>query len=113
MLFRSGKELIQDKNGTVKGLHEHADEPAASRRIGKQFPRVGRADEGGDARKGLAVPPVRLAQVEGGELHEVLQERVNMDAVKRIEVLKGASSALYGSDAIAGVINIITDDPIY
>ena len=25
--------------------------------------------------------------------------------------LKGASSALYGSDAIAGVINIITDDP--
>ena len=34
-----------------------------------------------------------------------------MDAVKRIEVLKGASSALYGSDAIAGVINIITDDP--
>ncbi len=34
-----------------------------------------------------------------------------MDVVKRIEVLKGASSALYGSDAIAGVINIITDDP--
>ena len=25
--------------------------------------------------------------------------------------MKGASSALYGSDAIAGVINIITDDP--
>ena len=38
-------------------------------------------------------------------------DRINMDAVKRIEVLKGASSALYGSDAIAGVINIITDDP--
>ena len=32
-------------------------------------------------------------------------DRINMDAVKRIEVLKGASSALYGSDAIAGVIN--------
>ena len=39
-------------------------------------------------------------------------DRINMDAVKRIEVLKGASSALYGSDAIAGVINIITDDQI-
>lgn len=38
-------------------------------------------------------------------------DRINMNAVKRIEVLKGASSALYGSDAIAGVINIITDDP--
>ena len=28
--------------------------------------------------------------------------------IERIEVVKGASSALYGSDAIAGVINIIT-----
>ena len=28
--------------------------------------------------------------------------------IERIEILKGASSALYGSDAIAGVINIIT-----
>ena len=33
-----------------------------------------------------------------------------MANVKRIEVLSGAASALYGSDAIAGVINIITDD---
>ncbi|MCD8540212.1 MAG: TonB-dependent receptor plug domain-containing protein, partial [Leadbetterella sp.] len=34
--------------------------------------------------------------------------QINMNNVKRIEVLKGAASALYGSDAIAGVINIIT-----
>lgn len=37
--------------------------------------------------------------------------RVNMARVKRIEVLDGAASSLYGSDAIAGVINIITDQP--
>lgn len=37
--------------------------------------------------------------------------RVNIGRVKRIEVLDGAASALYGSDAIAGVINIITDQP--
>ena len=37
--------------------------------------------------------------------------RINMDRVKRIEVLDGAASSLYGSDAIAGVINIITDQP--
>ena len=75
--FQLGVDLRMVDTRAVDGmLHEHADEPAASRRVGKQFPRVGRADEGGDARQGLAVPPVRLAQVEGGELHEVLQERV-------------------------------------
>ena len=37
--------------------------------------------------------------------------RINMSRVKRIEVLNGAASSLYGSDAIAGVINIITDQP--
>ncbi len=36
--------------------------------------------------------------------------RISMDNVKRIEVFSGAASALYGSDAIAGVINIITDE---
>ena len=37
--------------------------------------------------------------------------RINMARVKRIEVLDGAASSLYGSDAIGGVINIITDQP--
>ena len=37
--------------------------------------------------------------------------RINPDDIERIEVVKGASSALYGSEAIAGVINIITKKP--
>lgn len=36
--------------------------------------------------------------------------RISMDNVKRIEIFSGAASALYGSDAIAGVINVITDE---
>ena len=36
--------------------------------------------------------------------------RINMANVKRIEILNGSASALYGSDVIGGVINIITDD---
>ena len=36
--------------------------------------------------------------------------RISMADVRRIEIFSGAASALYGSDAIAGVINIITDD---
>ncbi|MCE9597928.1 MAG: TonB-dependent receptor [Spirochaetia bacterium] len=34
--------------------------------------------------------------------------RIKAEEIERIEIVKGASSALYGSDAIAGVINIIT-----
>ncbi len=34
--------------------------------------------------------------------------RINLDDIEKIEVVKGASSSLYGSEAIAGVINVIT-----
>lgn len=37
--------------------------------------------------------------------------QIDMTRVKRIEVLNGAASSLYGSDAIGGVINIITNEP--
>lgn len=37
--------------------------------------------------------------------------RINMSNIKRIEILKGAASSLYGSEAMGGVINIITDKP--
>jgi vitamin B12 transporter len=33
---------------------------------------------------------------------------INTDEVERVEILKGSQSTLYGSDAVAGVINIIT-----
>lgn len=35
---------------------------------------------------------------------------ISSSAIKRVEVLRDGASAIYGSDAIAGVINIITDD---
>ncbi len=37
--------------------------------------------------------------------------RQSVGRLDRIEVVKGASSALYGSDAIGGVINLITREP--
>ena len=50
-------------------------------------------------------------KLSGDISNNVDQNRINMSRVKRIEVLDGAASSLYGSDAIAGVINIITDQP--
>ena len=37
--------------------------------------------------------------------------RVTVGNIKQIEVIKGPSSSLYGSEALAGVINIITESP--
>jgi outer membrane receptor protein involved in Fe transport len=42
--------------------------------------------------------------------HNALLE-MNMAAVKTIEVIKGPSSSLYGSEAIGGVVNFITVSP--
>lgn len=38
-------------------------------------------------------------------------ERIDMSNIKRIEVVKGGASSLYGSEAMGGVINIITKTP--
>jgi len=42
--------------------------------------------------------------------HNALLE-INMASVKNIEVIKGPSSSLYGSEAIGGVVNFITQSP--
>ena len=39
--------------------------------------------------------------------------RINLDQVDRIEIVRGSSSALYGSDAMGGIINIITKQPTH
>jgi len=36
---------------------------------------------------------------------------LNSDSISRIEVIKGPASALYGSNAIGGIINVITKEP--
>ena len=39
-------------------------------------------------------------------------ERIRMDDVERVEVVKGPASVLFGSSAMGGVINIITRKPV-
>ena len=52
--------------------------------------------------------PVSDPSSEGGAFDPRL---ISLNTIERIEVVKGSMSTLYGSDAIAGVINIITKKP--
>jgi outer membrane cobalamin receptor len=54
----------------------------------------------------VLVDGVRLRDGQTG--HFNLNLAVPLDQVERIEVLRGPASALYGSDAMAGVINVVT-----
>ena len=38
-------------------------------------------------------------------------DQITVDMIQRIEIVRGPSSAIYGSDAIGGVVNIITKTP--
>ncbi|MGH9723417.1 MAG: TonB-dependent receptor plug domain-containing protein [Bryobacteraceae bacterium] len=51
----------------------------------------------------------RLNDAQSG--HHNMDIPVPLEAVQRIEVLRGAGSTLYGSDATGGVVNIITKPP--
>ena len=45
-----------------------------------------------------------------GDTGETIWEMIPTPVIKRVEIIKGAASSLYGSTAIGGVINVITND---
>ena len=49
-------------------------------------------------------------RVAGETLDNIDYNRLNLDNVERIEIVKGAASSLYGSNAVGGVVNLITKD---
>lgn len=65
----------------------------------------------GDQRVVVMLDGIRLNNDQGapsGHYSVELDMIPTMDNIQRIEVVKGGASALYGSDAVGGVINIIT-----
>ena len=52
---------------------------------------------------------IRLDDVQSG--HHNMDIPVPIDSVSRIEVLRGSGSTMYGSDAVGGAINVITEPP--
>jgi len=49
-----------------------------------------------------------LILLDGKKIPEYQWQRIPVDSVERIEVVKGPFSSLYGSEAMGGVVNIIT-----
>lgn len=47
----------------------------------------------------------------GGGYTPYTRDMVDLDTLKRVEILRGPGSALYGSDALAGVVGYVTKSP--
>lgn len=62
----------------------------------------------GSYRTLVLIDNVPINKSDGGGIN---WNRINPDNIERIEILKGPNSAIYGGNAMGGVINIITNKP--
>jgi hemoglobin/transferrin/lactoferrin receptor protein len=91
------------------------DEPGLS--VGNQPGRTGTTNfviRGiGENRVRLEIDGVKIPDFPGTNFGASTYTRdfVDYDALKRIEIIRGPASALYGSDALGGVVSFITKDP--
>lgn len=53
-----------------------------------------------------------LFQFGVGPFNNSTRSFVDLDSVKRVEILRGPASSLYGSDALGGVVSYLTKDPL-
>src|SRR5690606_9686263 len=108
--------------GVVDGARLRASNPGHPSEIMSQIPGVYVNVTGGEGhmtaiRQPLSTDPLYLYLEDGVPTrstgffnHNALYE-VNLPQADRIEVMKGPANALYGSDAIGGVINVGTRAP--
>ena len=57
----------------------------------------------------ILINGVKMADPQTG--HHALNIPLNMDNIERIEILKGPAARIYGANAFAGAINIVTRTP--
>ena len=108
--FQLGIDLGKVQIGTIDAvLYLDAEETTASGGIVQQVAAVARADEGGDAGQRGIVGLIGLADVEGGELHQVLQLRhpARGEAVELIEVDQAHDSQLVLQASVGGKIHLV------
>ena len=59
----------------------------------------------------MMVDGIRIPRSYAFGVNSFGRDSLSIDLVKRIEIVKGPASALYGSDGIAGLVNFITYEP--
>ena len=102
----TAQEIEQNHYRSVSEALEHINGVVVDRASGEEYIRLN-----GDDRVVVMVDSVRLNNDQGvvnGRAGVDLRMIPSVKNIKRIEVVKGGGSALYGSDAIGGVVNIIT-----
>ncbi|TGW15636.1 TonB-dependent receptor [Stenotrophomonas maltophilia] len=100
--FTTIADLLQNLTSTGSPAISRARALASGENVGGYYADIRNL---GATRTLVLVNGKRLGATTGG-LQDLSQ--IPMSAVERIDVLKDGASALYGSDAIAGVVNIIT-----
>lgn len=100
----TGDESVAEVLRTVPGV--------LTRRGSETAGAAGEQIQGIDSRQVLVLldgqPLVGARGIKRGVIN---LDRQPVSYLERIEVVKGASSALYGSDAIGGVVNLISQEP--
>lgn len=108
--------------GAIAGVTVRQDRPNHPTQIMSQIPGVAVAVTNGEGhttsiRQPFTTNPVHLFLEDGIPIrstgffnHNALYE-INIPQAVGIEVTRGPGTALYGSDAIGGVINVLTRDP--
>lgn len=88
----------------VPGIHTDRDFGIFSRNAG-----VTMRGMNSTARVLILVNGMPINKADGGGIN---WNRIQPENIQRIEIVKGPASAIHGGNAMAGVINIITDKPI-
>lgn len=102
----TAQEIEQNHYRSVSEALEHINGVVVDRASGEEYIRLN-----GDDRVVVMVDGVRLNNDQGvvnGRAGVDLRMIPSVKNIKRIEVVKGGGSALYGSDGVGGVVNIIT-----
>lgn len=99
-LLQNASTNIIDALAHLPGISQLSSGPAISKPIirGLGYNRIVTVNEG-----------LRQEGQQWGDEHGI---EIDEMSVGRVEVLKGSASLMYGSDALAGVINFITSNPI-